>query len=142
MQEVLELNQHRAVALRDLVEGVLRRGAITRNGSLHDMVDQARDAHHEELVEVVGEDRAVPQALKKRDCAIARKLENAVVEVQPGQLPVEEPWLRAADNRAFCCRIVAHVNIVAATDQSACGPCRALPVDCQITRALGVVIPQ
>ena len=42
MQEVLELHQHRAVALRDLVEGVLRCSAITRNGSLHDMVDQAR----------------------------------------------------------------------------------------------------
>jgi hypothetical protein len=52
---------------------------------------QAGDPDHEELVEVVGEDRGEPDALEKRDRRILGELEHPGVELQPAGLPVEEP---------------------------------------------------
>ena len=49
------------------------------------------DAHHEELVEVRGEDRAELHPLEQRHLRIGRQLEHARVEVEPGKLSVEEP---------------------------------------------------
>ena len=55
-----------------------------------DAAFQSRNPHHEELVEVTGEDRQEFHALQKRDAlCIAGKVQNPVVEVQPGQLPVQ-----------------------------------------------------
>ena len=53
-----------------------------------DLVVQARDAHHEELVEVRGVDREELDALEQRRRLVLGQLEHAVVEVEPGQLAV------------------------------------------------------
>ena len=70
----------------------LRRAAAVLARLLDPRVDvllQPGDAHHEELVEVRGVDRAELQPLQQRDRIVLRELEDAVVEVQPGQLAIE-----------------------------------------------------
>ena len=52
------------------------------------------DAHHEELVEVLGEDRGELDALEQRERVVLGELEHAGVELDPRELPVEEPGLR------------------------------------------------
>ena len=52
---------------------------------------QAGDAHHEELVEIVGRDRQEAQALEDGMVGVARLLENPPIEVQPRQLAIDEP---------------------------------------------------
>ena len=52
---------------------------------------QARDADHEELVEVGGEDRQEVGALEDRDGVVLGELEHPLVERQPAQFAVEEP---------------------------------------------------
>ena len=55
-----------------------------------DAAFQSCDSHHEELVEVVGEDRQELHALQQRDALhIAGQVQHPVVEVQPGQFPVQ-----------------------------------------------------
>ena len=60
-----------------------------------DLIHQARDADHEELVHVRGEDRAEvdPLEQRQRDSSLA-SVEHAAIEVQLRQFPVEEPRLR------------------------------------------------
>ena len=48
------------------------------------------DAHHEELVEVPGEDRQELHPLEQGQRLVLGEFEHPCVEVQPGQLPVEE----------------------------------------------------
>ena len=48
------------------------------------------DADHEELVEVRGEDRAELDALEQRHRRVVGELEHAGVELEPGELAVEE----------------------------------------------------
>ena len=48
-----------------------------------DLVVQAGDADHEELVDVAGEDRAELHALEQRDVRVLGELEHALVELQP-----------------------------------------------------------
>ena len=62
---------------------------------------QARDADHEELVEIVGGDREEAQLLQQRMVAVARLLQNASIELQPGQLAVHEARGRAAQGKAL-----------------------------------------
>ena len=50
---------------------------------------EAGDAHHEELVEVGGEDRQEVGALEQRDGRVLGQLEHALVEGEPAQLAVE-----------------------------------------------------
>ena len=59
---------------------------------------EARDAHHEELIEIVGDDGEIAGALEQWDVFIFRELEDAVVEREPGQLAIEETvvWQRLA----------------------------------------------
>ena len=52
------------------------------------------DAHHVELVEVAGEDRQELDALEQRQRLVLRELQHACVEVQPGQLSVQESVAR------------------------------------------------
>ena len=52
---------------------------------------QAGHPHHEELVEVGGEDRQEPDPFEQRQVRVLGQLEHPGVEVQPGQLAVEEP---------------------------------------------------
>ena len=58
---------------------------------------EAGDADHEELVEVAGEDRQEPGPLQQRQPRVLGQLEHPLVEVQPGQLAVEEPVLVLLD---------------------------------------------
>src|SRR5581483_3676211 len=64
----------------------------TSNGQARDdLVEHAGDANHEELVEVRREDAAELDALEKRLVGIGRELENALVQVEPRELAVEQP---------------------------------------------------
>jgi hypothetical protein len=58
---------------------------------------EAGHPDHEELVEVVGEDRCEPDPLEQWLGRVLRQLEDALVEPQPGQLPVEEPVVVGRD---------------------------------------------
>ena len=44
---------------------------------------QARDADHEELVEIAGRDRQEAQLLEQRMVAVGRLFQDAAVELQP-----------------------------------------------------------
>ena len=55
------------------------------------MVFQAADPHLEELVEPRGEDGHELHALEKRKRRVRCQIDEAICEVQPGELPVEEP---------------------------------------------------
>ena len=50
---------------------------------------EVRDAHHEELVEVRLPDRAELDPLEQRNVLVLGQLEDAVVELEPGELAVE-----------------------------------------------------
>ena len=70
----------------------LRRRPPVDAGSLDagfDLVMQARDADHEELVEVRCVDRCELRALQQRQRRVLRQLEDAQVEVKPRQLAAE-----------------------------------------------------
>ena len=51
---------------------------------------EAGDPDHEELVEVLGEDREEAGALEQRDARVCGELEHPLVELQPGDLAVQE----------------------------------------------------
>jgi hypothetical protein len=62
---------------------------------LHDdarlrLADQAGDAHGIKLIEVGGADGNEAQPLQQGMVAVFRLLHHAMVEIQPGQLPVDE----------------------------------------------------
>ena len=57
--------------------------------------DQAGDADHEEFVEIVGRDRQEPQPLEQRMVRVRRFFQHAPVELEPGQLAIDEA-LRAS----------------------------------------------
>ena len=65
---------------------VVRAHREARGGLIH----QPRDAHHEELVQVRGEDRAELDALEQRHALVRGQLQHALVEVEPRQLAVEQ----------------------------------------------------
>ena len=75
----------------DRVERLARRAAVLerRLDAGVDLVVQARDPDHEELVEVVGGDRDELQPLEQRHGLVLRELDHALVELQPRQLAVE-----------------------------------------------------
>src|SRR6185369_3172672 len=80
-------HDERAAALRDLAVG-LARGAAVGERSLDARVDhalQARDADHEELVEVRAHDREELEPLEDGDVRVERLLEDAPVEGEPGE---------------------------------------------------------
>jgi hypothetical protein len=73
---------------------LLRRGQSVRallDDALGHLVLQAGDADHEEFVEVVGGNRQEPQPLQHRMALVFGLLQHAAVEMQPGELPVDEP---------------------------------------------------
>ena len=51
---------------------------------------QARDPHHEKLVQVGRHDALELAAFGQRDGGVARLLQNAPIELQPGQLAIDE----------------------------------------------------
>src|SRR5262249_49932924 len=48
------------------------------------------DTDHEELVEVAGRDRQEADPLQQRVVGVLRLLQHATIEIQPGQLAIEE----------------------------------------------------
>ena len=77
---------------RDLLEHLAR---LEPGGRAHgdaggDAALQAGHPHHEELVEVRGEDRQVAGPLEQRHVLVGGELEHPLVELQPGDLAVEE----------------------------------------------------
>ena len=77
------------VDLGDLLRRGQAVGGMGRNALL-DHALEARDADHEELVEVGSGDRQKAQALEQRMAAVARLREDAAVEGEPGELAVDE----------------------------------------------------
>ena len=75
----------------DVGEHLLRRAAdVRRNGEPgDDAALEARDAHHEELVEVAREDREEVRPLEHGKRRILGEFEHALVEREPAQLAVE-----------------------------------------------------
>ena len=78
---------------RDAVESLLGREArlvAGRDAGSHPPL-QRGDAHHEELVEVAGEDRAEAHAFQQWHGGVFGELEHSCVEVEPAGLPAQEP---------------------------------------------------
>ncbi len=73
-----------------------------------DLVVQAGDADHEELVEVRGRDRAELEPLEQRHRVVLGELEHARVELQPGELAVEEQRGRVEVELRRCGGRVGH----------------------------------
>ncbi len=84
-------NLQRMRVRRDVGQHVLRRaphvGRHRESGD--DAALQARDPHHEELVEVAGEDRQEVRPLEHRKRRILGELEHALVERQPAELAIQ-----------------------------------------------------
>ena len=57
------------------------------------LAHQAGHSHHEELVQIGGEDGAELHALEQRHLLVGHELEHAGVELDPRQLAVEESGL-------------------------------------------------
>ena len=76
--------------LADQLERLARRASVLARclDARLDLVAQAGDAHHVVLVEVGRVDRAELDALEQGDVVVLRELQDAVVEVQPGELAV------------------------------------------------------
>ena len=93
--------------LRDVGQHLVRGAAdVRRHGEAGvDAALEAGDAHHEELVEVRGEDREEVRALEDRQPRVLGELEHALVEREPAELAVEvalgEQLGRAVDVERF-----------------------------------------
>ncbi|MCC2653696.1 MAG: hypothetical protein K0Q60_3862 [Microvirga sp.] len=76
----------------NLCELLLGREPVLRYGrhAGADLTSQARDADHEELVQVLGRDRQEAQLLQERMVAVGGLLQHPPVELQPGQLAIDE----------------------------------------------------
>ena len=92
----------------DLLRGAQPVGAASVHTGF-ELVVQVGDPHHVELVEVGLPDRAELDPLEQRHRGILRELQDAVVEVEPGQLAVEiEGGVLEVDRlrlRAWCHRL-------------------------------------
>src|SRR5262249_46321887 len=64
-------------------------GALGGDAGAH-LPLETGDAHHEEFVEVVGRNGKEADALEQRVTLVRRLFENAAVEMQPGQLPIDK----------------------------------------------------
>ena len=93
LPEARLLGRQRQHPLADLGQGLLRGAAIQRvnREARRLLAHEAADPYSEELVEVLGEPRAKLQALEERKIRVGGELEDALVEVERGQLAVEEP---------------------------------------------------
>src|SRR4029077_5285330 len=60
----------------------------------------AGDADHEEFVKVIGGNREEPHALKRGMARINRLFQHPAIEMQPGQLPVNEAFWAAGSRRS------------------------------------------
>ena len=80
---------------RDLLEHLtwLQTGGGAHGQAGRDPALEAGHADHEELVEVAGEDGQVAGAFQQRQGVVFGKLQDALVELQPGDLTVQEAVL-------------------------------------------------
>ncbi len=69
--------------------GVSPSGLLVGDARAH-LALEAGDAHHEEFIEVVGRDRQEPHLLQQRMLWVLGLLQHAAIEMQPGQLAVDE----------------------------------------------------
>ncbi len=69
--------------------GVSPSGLLVGDAGAH-LALEAGDAHHEEFVEIVGRDRQEPHPLEQRMVRVLGLLQHAAIEMQPGQLPIDE----------------------------------------------------
>src|SRR4051812_2643069 len=88
----VELVHHRVGTGTDRRELLGRRQAVGRglDDVAGELLLEASDADHEELVQVRGDDGDELEALAERHRQIARFLEHALVEAEPRKLPVYE----------------------------------------------------
>ena len=86
-------------ALADLDQLLRRRQAVLGRfrHALADFLAQTSDAHHEELIEVGRGNRQEAQLLEERMVAVRGLLEDPAVELQPGQLTVDEAQGRGGE---------------------------------------------
>ena len=92
------LSQHLLAHLRH----ELRRGepvGKAQSGPMARHAGRFRDADHEELVEVGADDGGEAQALQSRDGLVRGLAQDAVVELQPAQVAVEQDGLRPRARR-------------------------------------------
>ena len=68
----------------------VRPSGLFGGDALAHLAGEAGDADHEELVEIGGRDRQEAHALEQRMVRVLRFLEDAAVELQPGELAVDE----------------------------------------------------
>ena len=90
-----------AGAVGDRAQGLDRRQPVGPAGVDHtgfDLVVDARDPHHEELIEVGPEDRQELRAFEQRHLAVFGQLQHALVEIEPRDLTVRVGQ-RARDRR-------------------------------------------
>ncbi len=79
-------------AFVDLEQGFLGRapvGRANRHASDH-LVEEAGNAHHEELVEVVREDAAELDPFEQGLAGVGGQLEHTLVQVEPRELAVQQ----------------------------------------------------
>jgi hypothetical protein len=91
-QRLAQALHHLVRALADQEELLPRPqpGRVRVRVSLVDGVLEGGHAHHEELVEVAGDDDRELQALEEGRGRVHRLLQDAAVELEPAQLAVEE----------------------------------------------------
>ena len=83
-----QLVAHRGDLLQDLAR--LQPGGRAHRDAGGDAALEAGHPDHEELVEVLREDREEAGALQQRDVLVGGQLQHALVELQPGDLAVQE----------------------------------------------------
>ena len=95
--ELLLDQQHDALA--DFLKLLGRGHALLgrRQHASTDLTAQTRDAHHEELVEIVSGDRDEAQLLEQRVIAIGGFFEDAAVEFEPGEFAIDEAMRRGRE---------------------------------------------
>ncbi len=91
-QAGIRFGQHLANGLTDAVDLLAGRHAV-RAGTDQDpgrhLLLEAAHPDHEELIEIGREDRQKLQALEERHRRIKGLLQDATIELQPAQLPVD-----------------------------------------------------
>ena len=68
----------------------VRPSGLRSDNALAHLAGEAGHAHHEEFVEVGGRDRQEAHPLQQRMADVLRFLQNAAVELQPGEFAIDE----------------------------------------------------
>ena len=90
--DCLLVGGERGDGLVDEMQLFRRREAIgaALGDAFPDLRFQARDADHEELVQIIGGNRQKPDPLQYRMIGIDRLFQHPAIEVKPGQFPVDD----------------------------------------------------